>query len=54
MTAHQLAALLLQCSNVEVVTCPAVQAIDFIEECGRDIKDPYVVLHSACDFPQGH
>lgn len=55
MTAHQLANLLLAGPNNEVFLCPNVQPVDGVEQCpGGEWLDAYIVLHSACRYPEGH
>lgn len=56
MTAHQLAALLLAGPDDEVFLCATVQSVDAVETCPGDPNwlDPYITLHSACRYPNGH
>lgn len=50
MTAAQLAHLLAQCDpNAEVFIGPNVEPLDWVEELGRELRDPYVVLHHMKD-----
>jgi hypothetical protein len=50
-------ALLGENPDAEVFLCPNVAPVDAVQSCAGDpLYDlkPYLVLHSACRYPQGH